>query len=347
MVEKQLLTGVAYHGNRMTKHVVEDMEDIVRHNMNYVVHMFSHMDWVRHKTVMKDIFDITKSYGLDVWVDNWGLAGTPGDKSHFLSYHPEAHQIFNDGTMNPTCVCFNSEAFIQFTKDWLDTVRELGGDTIFWDEPSISTKKDENGNQFEACFCPTCRKLFEEIYHHPMPNEVTDETRDFRHRTILRYFDRVTAYSASLGMKNVTCVMLHTLDYTKQMIQLPHLDNFGADPYWAPRKHPEHDPYDFVYHHTQNVLDIVKPSGKDTHIWLQAYDIPAGCEDDIYLAANAIYDAGARNIVAWSYRGGESNTYRADNCERVWQVVGESMGALRRRYMDEICQKHREAMQNK
>ena len=45
---EKLLTGVAYHGNRILKHVEEDMIDIVNHNMNLVVHMFTHNDWDRH-----------------------------------------------------------------------------------------------------------------------------------------------------------------------------------------------------------------------------------------------------------------------------------------------------------
>ena len=91
---EKLLTGVAYHGNRILKHVEEDMIDIVNHNMNLVVHMFTHNDWDRHLKVMKDIVNITKYYGLDMWIDNWGIGGPPGDKSFFTGKHPE---IFRGG----------------------------------------------------------------------------------------------------------------------------------------------------------------------------------------------------------------------------------------------------------
>ena len=65
---EKLLTGVAYHGNRILRHVEEDMRDIVNHNMNLVVHMFSHNDWDRHKGVMPDIIKISEAYGLEVWI---------------------------------------------------------------------------------------------------------------------------------------------------------------------------------------------------------------------------------------------------------------------------------------
>ena len=69
---KKLKTGVAYHGNRILKHVEEDMKDISARNMNTVLHMFTHNDWDRHLGVMKNIFDISKENGLEVWVDNSG-----------------------------------------------------------------------------------------------------------------------------------------------------------------------------------------------------------------------------------------------------------------------------------
>jgi lipoprotein-releasing system permease protein len=41
---KRLRTGAAYHGNRMTSHVISDMHEMARADMDIVVHMFSHMD---------------------------------------------------------------------------------------------------------------------------------------------------------------------------------------------------------------------------------------------------------------------------------------------------------------
>ena len=49
---EKLKLGVAYHGNRMLNQVQADMQDIIKHNMNLVVHMFSHNDMERNKSVM-------------------------------------------------------------------------------------------------------------------------------------------------------------------------------------------------------------------------------------------------------------------------------------------------------
>ena len=333
---EKLLTGVAYHGNRILRHVEDDMRDIVNHNMNLVVHMFSHNDWDRHKTVMPEIIKISEAYGLEVWIDNWGIGGPPGDKSHFLQYHPEAHQVFPDGTPDPVSACYNSESFVQFTKDWLDVVRQSGGEKIFWDEPRFKSKKLPDGSKIHSCRCENCKKVFRERYGKEMPVEDTPEIQAFKVFTLTNYFDRVTTYAASLGMKNYAGIMIHTLDVASDLCTLPHLDNFGTDPYWQPRKNSDLDPYDYVYENTRHTIELAEKYKKEHHIWVQTYDIPAGREDDIILATDAAYDAGARTIVDWSFRGGESNSYRCDNCDRVWQVMGEAMGRIRQRHFDAI-----------
>ncbi len=345
---EKLVTGVAYHGNRLLRHVDEDMADIVRHGMNTVVHMFSHNDWDRHLGVMKEIVNISEYYGLDVWIDNWGIGGPPGDKSHFLQYHPESHQIFSDGSVDPVSACYNSEPFVKFTMDWLDTVREFGGKTVIWDEPRFKEKKQawqmQAGEEAPAftCFCDSCQKLFAEKYNKPMPKIITPELAEFRNWTLTNFFDRVTTYAHSLGMKNVICVMPRTFDYTMDILKLPHIDNFGIDPYWHPG-HPIRalDPYDYVYTSTKRLLEQTTKYGKEHTLWIQGYDIPAGYEDELIVATDAAYDAGARSIFTWSYRGGESNTYKSEKCEKVWHVIGEAMNRVRQRHFDNIRDEYR------
>jgi len=334
-VEK-LLTGVAYHGNRILKHVEEDMIDIVKHNMNLVVHMFTHNDWDRHLKVMKDIVNITKYYGLDMWIDNWGIGGPPGDKSFFTGVHPDTRMQYNDGSYDSVRVCMNSPELMQFTKDWVYTVKEFGGEKIMWDEPHMPPHLSGMDPNHYTCCCDRCKKLFAEKYGKSMSLDgVTSEMKEFRAWTIKNYFDQITRYSASLGMENIAVVMVHTLDETLDIIDTPDLHNFGIDPYWDP-KDGKRDPYDYVYENTKNMVEIAKSKGKECHSWIQTFDIPAGKEDEIITATDAAYDAGARTILDWSFRGAESNTYKADNAEYTWQVMGEAMGRIRSRHFDNI-----------
>ena len=346
MAKRSLLTGVAYHGNRMPSHVREDMKEIAKADMDIVVHMFSHTDWDRHKHVMKDIFAITEDAGMEVWVDNWGLGGPTGDKSHFLAYYPDSHIMFSNGEMAPVNACLNSPDFRQFVKNWIDTVAEMGAKTIFWDEPFLPTKKAESEDdlRFYGCCCPRCKKKFEETYGHPMPLYIDQEAEEFRTNTIVDYLKEITDYSASLGIRNVVCVMLGAnlginLDTLDRICSLPHLENVGSDPYWVHRT--DVNPYEYVYNGTKKNLDIAARFGKDHNIWIQTYANPRGREEEIIQAAEGAYDAGARTILAWGYMGSESNDYGAKNPQRTWDMTVEAMKRIRSMERDRILAENR------
>lgn len=343
MNPKPLKLGAAYHGNRMPHHAREDMRDMMRSGMDLVVHMFSHTDWDRHKNKMKEILEISHEVGLETWVDNWGLAGPPGDKSHFLSYHPEAHQIYSDGAMDPVRVCLNSDAFRAFTREWIDTVEYIGGKTIFWDEPHLP-QKEVDGRTLFSCACPHCKALFRERFGHDMPETLTDEVKRFRLDTIAGYFAEATAYSAKKGLKNAVCVMIGeqhgvSLETLDGICGVDTLDNIGSDPYWLGVA--DADPYGFVYENTKKSLAVSEHFGKDHNIWIQTYANPRGREEEIVQAAEAAYDAGARTIIAWGYYGSESNDYAAENAEKTWSVTCEAFRRIREMERDRVLAANR------
>ncbi|MBO5219566.1 MAG: hypothetical protein J6C52_09065 [Clostridia bacterium] len=336
-MEEKLRLGTAYHCNRILRHVEEDMVDIVNHNMNLVVHMFTHNDMDRHSKVMKDIIAISEDKGLEVWIDNWGLDCGPGDKSYFTATCPEAKAVFADGTPVRLKPCYNSPEFRKFTKEWLDRVAEIGGKTIFWDEPHMQMDAAHG----YACRCERCQKLFEERYHRPMPVEMDDDVAEFRTWTLVDYFTEITDYAHSLGLINTGCIMFSpshgiSLDSIDRLLSIPHFDNVGCDPYWNGGPSTAPAIYDYVYSRSKKALDTAAQYKKDHNIWIQAYGFRAGREDEIVIASEAAYDAGARTILTWSFRGGESNDYRAENTDRIWQITGEAFGRLRGRWYDEI-----------
>ena len=331
-----LVKGVAYHGNRMLSHVRNDMQELVRQGFNSVLHMFSHNDWDRHKKIMGEIFMISEEFGLDVWVDNWGLGGPPGDKSHFMSYHPDAHQCYNDGAIDPVHTCFNHSAFVQFTKDWLDVVRAAGGRKVFWDEPRLLGQNFKNGVPTRwSCRCANCKKLFEEQYNKPMPTEFTPEVEEFRKWTIAHYFKTVTAYAKSLGIYNSICIMLGAehgigLDSIAQLCGIETLDNIGSDPYWSGIEGVVgyQSVYDFVLNGARKNLEVCARFGKEHNLWIQSYFNPRGTEEEIVAAADALWDAGARSIWAWGYRGSEANDYRSELPDATWKATCDGFARI-------------------
>jgi hypothetical protein len=196
--------------------------------------------------------------------------------------------------------------------------------------------KDGKPTKFTCC-CNVCKKLFKDIYGFEMPSTFTDEVAEFRVNSIVDYFKHVTEYSASKGMTNTVCVMLGEqlgihLKNIDKICSLPSLHNIGSDPYWYGSTT---NSYDFVYKGTKKNLDICKQFNKDHNIWIQGFGVPAGREEEIIYATDAAYDAGARTILFWSFRGAESNTYRSVNPELVWKTAGDAMRRIQDRYRDE------------
>ena len=204
-----------------------------------------------------------------------------------------------------------------------------------------------DGKTYYGCTCPRCRKMFEEKYGRPMPEFSDADAAAFGTDSIVDYFREMTEYSASKGMKNVVCVMLGTygmsLDVVDRVCSLPHMDNIGSDPYWvgAKEKDPALNVYDFVSRGTKENLRVSEQFHKDHNIWIQTYNNPRGAEEDIVVATEAAYDAGARTIIAWGYYGSESNDYAAKNAPVTWAKTCEAMQRVRNFERDRILAENR------
>jgi hypothetical protein len=172
-----------------------------------------------------------------------------------------------------------------------------------------------------------------------MPASFDDKVEEFRVWSVVDYFREVTEYSQKKQMENIVCVMLGgsygiNLDSIEAICGLDTLQNIGSDPYWLGKK--DVHPYDFVYEMTKRNLDVCNKFGKDHNIWIQGYSTPAGREEEIIWATDAAYDAGARKILVWGFRGSESNDYRAKSPDMAWNAIGESMRRITDRHHDAI-----------
>jgi hypothetical protein len=178
-----------------------------------------------------------------------------------------------------------------------------------------------------------------------MPQFLDDEAAEFRTETIVDYFKDITAYSASLGIRNTVCVMLGAnlginLDTLDRICDIPTLENIGSDPYWYGKKNLD-SVYEFVYNESKKNIDLANKFNKDHNIWIQTYAVPRGREEEIIEATEAAYDSGARTILAWGYNGSESNNYAAKNPERTWNFTVEAMKRIRAMERDKILAANR------
>jgi len=323
--------GVSYFGNRILKHVEEDMKELKEIGFDVIVHTFSENDHKFYFRTMKDIVKLTKNLGMEVWIDPWGVGGVFGGEafSNFLIENPSEWQITNRGKAVGSA-CFNSPKFREYMKRWLEAAVETGANAVFWDEPHFHILKDFPKEW--TCRCERCREKFKETYGHDMPEEFTEEVSNFRNETIKDFFEEVLSYSKKLGMKNVICFlpfeseMFGLKDY-ESIAKIENVDNIGSDPYWMAFK-LEMNP--FLKETTQKILKLSSKYGKENHIWLQAFKVPRGREEDIVKGAKILKKENVDTVLFWGvFACKHISSIAPDDPEKTWEVVKQIVREVR------------------
>ena len=327
-------TGVAYHDVRNPVHVRADLEDMVAHHCNFVVHTFSEADLIFYRRAMKEIVKASHDLGLEVYLDPWAVGGIFGGEalSRFVAEHLADRQVFADGT-SVAAACMNSGNFRSFMKRWIEAAAEIGSDIVFWDEPRFfvrDLRAGASGRQW-ACCCPACRERFEAGCGRAMPGEMDAEVIAFREATLVDFFSELCEYTRACGMKNALCVLPQEdsrrgVSDWEALVAIPSLDIFGTDPYWAFWGQPL-EPY--LREKTRKAKALAEKYGRELQMWVLAFLIQEGREDEVARAAEIFYEEGVRNIAAWSYGGGGWTYARSQNPEKVWEKLGEVFGKLR------------------
>jgi hypothetical protein len=329
-------TGVAYHDVRDLRHVREDLRDMVDHHCTFVVHTFSESDLAFYTRTMKDIVAASKDAGLEVYIDPWAVGGIFGGEafSRFVAENLADRQVLADGTSVPSA-CMNSPKFRSFMKIWIETAADIGSDIAFWDEPHfhmVDWYEEGAGPLQWACCCPTCRKLFEEKCGRPLPADMDADVVAFREETVVGFFSELCDHAKRCGLKNALCVLPEEdprrgVSNWNALAQLPSLDIFGTDPYWAVRGLPL-EPY--VRDSARKARGLCEKYGLELQMWVLAFMIEEGREDEVMRAAEIFYEEGVRNIAAWSYGGGGWMYTRSENADKVWENLGKVFAKLHR-----------------
>jgi hypothetical protein len=328
-------TGVAYHDVRDLRHVVEDLRDMVAHHCNFVVHTFSETDLTYYTRTMKEICHASKDLGLEVYIDPWAVAGVFGGEalSRFIAENLDDRQALANGKSAPAA-CMNSPRFRSFMKMWTETAVEVGADVAFWDEPHYYMADWEVGSPEDAwaCHCPVCRKLFSEKYGRNMPARMDADAIRFREESVADFFSDLCNHARKCGLKNALCVLPNEdprrgISSWSALASIPSLDIFGTDPYWAIHGLPLEG---YVRETTRKARALCEKHGLELQMWVQAFCIQAGREDEVMRAAEIIYEEGARNIAAWSYGGGGWTYVRSENADKVWESIGKVFEKLQR-----------------
>jgi hypothetical protein len=353
-------TGVSYFSARTLRHVRADLEDMAAHSCSFVVHCFTETDLLYYRGSMKEVVEATHKAGLRAWLDPWGVAGIFSGEtlSDFPLTHLETLQERSDGKKAPAA-CPNHPQTREFLIDWVGKAAETGADGITWDEPHffVPFLRGERSAAW-ACRCPICRERFHQQTRRDLPERLDEEVLAFRQASLLDVLTQLVAEARRLGLSNTLCVApSHFADagfpeVSKGLARLvggadasadpflqfgmkdwdaaaaiPGLDVFGTDPYWFLTNV---DPDAFLRAFTERALAAARKHSLKTQIWVQAFRVPEGREEELRAGLRTAAALGADQVAAWSYDA--TNSMSQLRCARpdvVWRIIGEAFGELR------------------
>ncbi|MBW1809138.1 MAG: hypothetical protein JRJ19_16020 [Deltaproteobacteria bacterium] len=333
-------TGISYFHTRDPRHVERDLDDIVEHGCNFIVHCYSETDMAFYNQAVEKIIRLSKDRGLEVYLDPWGLGGLYGGEtfSKFVAENLAARQISVNGQSLPAA-CPNSPDFISFQAQWTQRAADLGADICFWDEPHYHFNfMDPSSWDNWACRCDVCRKLYKDEYNEDMPGELTSQVVQFRQQSLLRFLDKNCKDAKELGMRNCVCVlpdeggeMMGQAAGTaawEEIAGLSDIDIFGTDPYWALFGG---DVDEYVRKHCSRVKQLCDKYEKEAQAWVLAFILPEDREEEVTQAIDVMVETGIRNIAAWGYLGCHLIDIKCARPELVWEILGKSFNKIKDR----------------
>jgi hypothetical protein len=360
-------TGVSYFSSRDLRHVREDLREMTEAGCTYVVHCFTETDLAYYRETMRNVIELTHEAGMEAWLDPWGLTGIFSGETFtkFPLDHPETCQVLSDGRKAPPA-CPNHPRTREFLREWVQACAYVGGDVLFWDEPHFYVTfwhGDFSGAW--ACYCEECLGRFQERFGGEMPREFTPEVRAFREASLLELLSELCRAGHTEGLRNALCLIptdlsRHGFPEPEERMRaamakrlgnaspsaveavyhigvgdfeagagIPDLDIFGCDPYWYSFG-TDAEAFMREYGGSTAAAAAAKKNGRDLQLWLQAFRVPEGREEELRTGMRVAEEVGATHVAAWSYRATESmSQIRCARPDVVWGIISDEFRRLR------------------
>ncbi len=318
------------------------MAKMVRDGCNFVVHTMSEHDVAYHPRNMIDIVKVSRELGLEVFLDPWGVGRVFGGESFstFVKLFPDSRQRLNfvEGEMKVNKACLNAQSFRDKMLQWIELAAQTGADGVFWDEPHLyyGELSDLFGKEkiVWGCSCLTCKDLFRDTYGYEMPVDFSEDVKEFRQETIVKFIEFLSNSSAKQGLRNSVCVLpmpepKYGLYQWDKIAKMENIDIFGSDPYWICY---EKEVEDFVGRISKEVVRLCEMYHKEAQIWIQGFRVSEGREPEVATAIRKAFDSGVRNMASWCFDAGACMSYiSSDRPEIVWDTISKNYRELQLR----------------
>ena len=308
--------GVSYFGVRILRHVRRDLQDIAARGYTAVLHTFSENDLAYYRGTMAAIVAASHEVGLEVQMCPWGVGRTFGGEaeSRWVTFHPDACQVLDDGRRVPTG-CLNNPAYRTFCKEWADAALEVGTDYVFWDEPHWTVPAHVGIDDLDrwACCCDVCREL-----------AGGTPTPEFREASLVDFLREMTAHVASRGGKNTICLLpltegSHGINDWDAVASLPGLSVLATDPYWKNFDEPAGP---FVGRFARLLADTAARAGVTAQMWLPSFGLTREDISDLEAAIASSREEGIDDLWTWAYEAaGHMTALATPDAPLVWEAV--------------------------
>ena len=314
--------GVSYFGVRILRHVRRDLQDIAARGYTAVLHTFSENDLAYYRGTMADIVAASHELGLEVQMCPWGLGRTFGGEaeSRWVTFHPEACQVLDDGRRVATG-CINNPAYRTFCKEWADAALEAGTDYVFWDEPHWTVPEHVGAAPERwGCVCEVCR----DISGLDMSRGLTPEVQTFREDSLTDFLREMVAHVAGRGGRNTICLLPltegpHGVSDWDAVAALPGLSVLATDPYWKNFDEPAGP---FVGRFAQLLGKTAARHGVEAQLWLPSFGLTRADIPDLEAAIASSRAAGIDDLWTWGYEACAHMTHLATpDAPLVWEAV--------------------------
>ena len=319
--------GVSYFGVRIPRHARRDLEDIAARGYTAVLHTFSENDLAYYRGTMAEIVAASHELGLEVQMCPWGVGRTFGGEaeSRWVTFHPEACQVLDDGRRVATG-CLNNPVYRAFCKEWADAAVEAGTDYVFWDEPHWTVPEHVGVDDPKrwACVCQICA----ELSGLDLSRGLTPEVQQFREGSLVDFLGEVTAHVSSRGGKNTICLLPltegpHGVSDWDSIASLPDLSVLATDPYWKNFDEPAGS---FVGRFAQLLAETSARHDVEAQMWLPSFGLTRDDIPDLEAAIAATRAAGVEDVWTWGYEAcGHMTRLATPDSPLVWEAVTKAL----------------------
>ncbi len=325
-----LTTGIVYLGNRDPYHYISDIEEILTHHCNFIVHIITEEDLEYYRKTLAELFEISKEAGFTVIAQPWGIGNvldgfTP---SKFVLEHQESLQMLSNFQSVPAA-CMNNPNFRNYLKQWIDAVVELGVDGIAWENPHYYTLKNEKKMLQWGCWCNNCKELYLKKFHHRLPTGIGEEIILLNEYSIINFLLEMCNYAKEKHLINIVClspIYYRNLSMSSwhQISEIQTVDILAAKPYWY---YSQFQADSFVKGIAKKISGLCEKNGKISQIWIQNFKLLSGEESQVKKVIEICIEENIESLVGWNYYGSRViSSMRCQNPKAVWDILGEMFG---------------------